>query len=367
MCAMLLADLGATVLRIDRAQPADLGTPRALRYMLVLRSREAVSLDLKQPEAVALVLRLAETADGLIDPFRPGVMERLGLGPADCAARNPRLVYGRMTGWGQTGPLAKAAGHDLNYIALSGALNAIGRDGQPPTPPLNLVGDYGGGALYLALGMVSALLESRSSGLGQVVDAAMFEGAASLATHIYGAHAAGDWDARRGRNHLDSGAPYYEVYACADGKWLSVAAVEERFYAAFVEKLGLDAAALPDRRRRAHWDTLRRLFAQHLATRTRDDWMTVFDGTEACVAPVLDFDEAPAHPHAVARGAFVDVDDVTQPAPAPRFSRTVPDMPRPPRSSANDDVHTSLAGWLAPAEIADWQARGVLERRTAAA
>ncbi len=360
MCAMLLADLGATVLRIDRTVEADLGVKRELRYSLALRNRDAVSLDLKQPAAVGLMLRLVEGADGFIDPFRPGVTERLGLGPEACRSRNPRLVYGRMTGWGQTGPLAQAAGHDLNYIALSGVLHAIGREGQPPTPPLNLVGDYGGGAMLLALGMVSAILEARQSGQGQVIDAAMAEGAATLATMFYGSHAAGQWDSRRGRNYLDSGAPYYDVYVCADGKWLSVAAIEGRFYAALLAQLGLDPAGLPDRTQREHWPQLRDVLAQRIATRTRDEWAQIFDGSDACVAPVLDFDEAPRHPHAEARGSFVEIDGVLQPAPVPRFSRTAPDEPRPPQSARNEDAHASLAGWMAAEEITEWQRRGVL-------
>ena len=360
MCAMLLADLGATVLRIDRTADVDLGTKRELRYSLVLRNRDAIALDLKQPAAVEMVLRLIDTADALIDPFRPGVIERLGLGPDVCLARNPRLVIGRMTGWGQTGPMAKAAGHDLNYIALSGVLHAIGREGQPPSPPLNLVGDYGGGALYLALGLVSALLEARQSGHGQVVDAAMSEGAASLATLFYGMHASGDWDARRGTNSLDSGAPYYDSYRCADAKWLSVASIEERFYVELLEKLGIDAATVPDRSDRAQWPALRKVLGARIAGRTRDDWMSVFDGSDACVAPVLDFDEAPRHPHARARGSFIEVDGIVQPAPAPRFSRTVPDTPRPPQPAHNRDVRSALRAWLPPDEVAQWQARGLL-------
>ena len=354
MAAMLLADLGATVLRIARTAEVDIGVRRELRYSLVLRNRDAISLDLKQPAAVALVLRLVEQADGLIDPFRPGVIERLGLGPEVCHARNPRVVIGRMTGWGQTGPLASSAGHDLNYIALSGVLHAIGRAGQPPTPPLNLVGDYGGGALYLAFGMVSAMLEARQSGRGQVVDAAMFEGAASLATLFYGLHAGGQWAEPRGRNYLDSGAPYYDVYACADGKWLSVAAIEDRFYAELLQRLGLDAAALPERADPANWQALHGVIADRIRLRSRDAWAEVFDGSNACVAPVLDFDEAARHPHATARGSFVDVEGVTQPAPAPRFSRSVPDRPRPPQSPRNADVQASLAAWLAPDEVTAW-------------
>ncbi len=360
MCGMLLADLGATVLRIDRTAPADVGVKRELRYSLVLRNREAISLDLKNAEAIRMVLCLSDQADALIDPFRPGVLERLGLGPETCLARNPRLVYGRITGWGQSGPMAQEAGHDLNYIAMTGVLNAIGRADQAPTPPLNLIGDYGGGAMFLALGIVSALLEARHSGLGQVVDAAMFEGAATLATHFFGIHAEGKWSGRRGCNYLDSGAPFYDTHLCADGKWLSVAPIEERFYRQFLTLLGLDMAALPDRGQTENWPVLRAHIACRIATKTRDQWCAIFSGTDACVAPVLDFDEAPQHAHAVARGAFVDIDGVTQPAPAPRFSRTPNATPGPPRSARNENPSASLAGWLTPDEVAARQSRGLL-------
>ncbi|MES2482495.1 MAG: CaiB/BaiF CoA-transferase family protein [Pseudomonadota bacterium] len=360
LCAMLLADLGATVLRVDRAADAEVGVKRALRYSLVQRNREVVALDLKQPEAAAFVLELVQQADALLDPFRPGVIERLGLGPQVCLARNPRLVIGRMTGWGQDGPMAARAGHDLNYIALSGALHAIGRAGQPPTPPLNLVGDYGGGALFLALGLVSAILEARGSGQGQVVDAAMYEGAASLSTLFYGIHASGQWDPRRGHNYLDSGAPYYDCYACADGKWLSVAAIEQRFYDELLDKLGLPAADLPSRDERANWPALREAIGARIATRTRDAWDEVFKDSDACVAPVLDFDEAPQHRQARARQAFIEVDGVQQPAPTPRFSRTAPARPTPPRPADNANLARSLEGWLDASRIAHWRDRGLL-------
>lgn len=360
LCAMLLADLGATVLRVDRAAEADVGVKRELRHSLVLRNREAVAVDLKRPDAAAFVLDLLEGADAFIDPFRPGVIERLGLGPDVCMARNPRLVVGRMTGYGQDGPMALRAGHDLNYIALSGVLHAIGRAGQAPTPPLNLVGDNGGGAMFLALGLVSAILEARSSGRGQVVDAAMCEGAATLATLFYGVHAAGAWDARRGHNYLDSGAPYYDCYACADGKWLSVAAIEQRFWNELLERLALDASQLPSREDPANWPILREAIAARIASRTRDAWDEVFRDSDACVAPVLDFDEAPHHGHAVARGAFLEIDGVPQPAPAPRFSRTPPERPTPPRPADNADPSHSLAGWLDAGRIERWKASGLL-------
>ena len=359
LCAMLLADLGARVLRIDRVGESDLGTRRPLRYSLVLRNRPAVALDLKDPAAVALVRRLARDADGLIDPFRPGVLERLDLAPATLLAENPRLVVGRMTGWGQTGPMAKLAGHDLNYIRLAGVLNAVGRRDAPPTPPLNLIGDYGGGAMVLALGMLAALLEARGSGQGQVVDAAMFEGAAALAMLFWGAHASGEWHPERGTNYLDSGAPWYDSYRCADGKWLAVAAIEERFYGNFVRGLGLDPATLPARLPE-HQEALRDIFATRIATRGRAAWMEVFGRLDACVGPVLDFDEAPRHPQAVARGSFVTLDGVTQPAPVPRFSRTPPATPTPPQAADNRALDRTLSGWLTAGEISAWQARGIL-------
>lgn len=363
MCAMLLADLGATVLRIDRTSEADLGMKRPLRYSLTLRGREAVAVDLKSPTAVDFVLCLAERADGLVDPFRPGVLERLGLGPDTCLARNPRLVYGRITGWGQDGPLAPVAGHDLNYIALAGVLDAIGREGQPPTPPLNLVADFGGGALYLAFGMVSAMLEARSSGLGQVVDTAMFEGSAHLATLFHGMRAAGQWSTERGTHYLSGAAPWYDSYACADGKWLSVAAIEDRFWIVFAKGIALDAAALPNRDDPANWPALRERIAERLRARTRDEWEQVFAGADACVAPVLDLEEATRHPHAVARGTFVEIEGVMQPAPVPRFSRTPPDLPRAPQPSDNARPEQSLAGWMEAAEVREWQERGVLALR----
>lgn len=361
LSAMLLADLGAEVLRIDRTGESDLGTKRPLRYSLVLRNRPAIALDLKDPAARRLLLRLARTADGPIDPFRPGVIERLGLRPEVLLEHNARIVVGRMTGWGQTGPMAKLAGHDLNYIGVAGVLNAIGRRDAPPTPPLNLVGDYGGGALYLAFGMLAALLEAKSSGRGQVVDAAMFEGAASLAMLFWGAHASGEWHHERGTNYLDSGSPWYDSYRCADDKWLAVAAIEDRFYDNFIKGLGLGlvASELPARAPE-HQDALRQLFAARIAMRTRDDWMSVFERLDACVGPVLDFDEAPRHPHAVARGSFVEIDGVTQPAPVPRFSRTVPATPTPPAPADNRNLDHILSDWLEPGELPTWQAAGLL-------
>lgn len=360
MCAMLFADLGATVLRIDRVQPSGLGVERPLRFNLLLRGRRALALDLKSAGGKALALKLVEKADALIEGFRPGVAERLGLGPEDCRARNPRLVYGRVTGWGQEGPLAQAAGHDLNYIALTGALHAIGRRGQPPTPPLNLLADYAGGALYLAFGVVCAILDARRSGEGQVVDAAMIDGVASLMAAFQGMVAAGLASHQRGTNTTDSGAPFYDVYECADGKWVSIAAIEPKFYAELLARLGIDPAEMPPQRDRAHWPEARERLASLFKTRSRDDWCAVLEGTDACFAPVLNTDEATAHPHHRARGTYVAIDGIAQPAPAPRFSRSRPDLPMPPQPASPETAEAALAGWLDPAEIAALRSAGTL-------
>jgi alpha-methylacyl-CoA racemase len=349
MCAMLLADMGATVLRLDRPTQTGLGIERPENFNLLNRGRASVLVDLKSKEGIALALDLVAQADAIIEGFRPGTMERLGLGPKECLARNGRLVYGRMTGWGQDGPLASAAGHDLNYIALTGALHAIGRAGQPPTPPLNLIGDYGGGALYLAFGVVCALLEAQKSGQGQVVDAAMIDGAASLMAPFYGLHAAGLHTDTRGENFLDSGAPYYDVYPCADGRYLSVAPIEIKFRDEFYRRIGLDASSLPPATDRANWPAIKQAIAARLATKTAGEWCALLEGTDACVAPVLSMAEAPAHPHHVARQTFVAIGGVIQPAPAPRFSRTTPDLPAPPRP-AGDGGLAALTEWGIPQE-----------------
>lgn len=336
MAAMLLADLGAEVLRVERrdnAAPTD--DPALRRFDVVLRNRSAVSLDLKDPTDVRMALALVAKSDALIEGFRPGVMERLGLGPEPCMARNPRLVYCRMTGWGQQGPLAQAAGHDINYIALSGALDAIGRAGEPPTPPLNLVGDYGGGALYLALGLVSAVLEARGSGHGQVVDVAMIDGAASLMAKFFGNHAAGLVKAQpvggRGTNLLDSGAYFYDVYVCADLRWMAVGAIEAKFHAQLLERLEIDASTMPAQWDRAAWPRAREVLASRFREKTQAQWCARFDGFDACAMPVLSVGEVPAHPHVQARETIVTVDGVPQPAPAPRFSRTVLGHPTGPK------------------------------------
>jgi alpha-methylacyl-CoA racemase len=360
MCAMLLADLGATVLRIDRQQPSRLGLPGDARFNIMNRSRHAIAVDLKNPEGVALVLRLVGAADALIEGFRPGVMERLGLGPEPCLARNPKLVYGRMTGWGQHGPLAQAAGHDLNYIALAGVLHSIGRAGQPPTPPLNLVGDFGGGALYLAFGLACGLLEAQRSGKGQVVDAAMVDGAASLMTIFYALHAAGSFTTARGANALDSGAFFYDVYECLDGKYVSVAPIEDKFLEEFLRRLEIDPAEMPPKMDRRRWPEAKAKLSAHFRRKTRDEWCRLLEGSDACFAPVLSLAEAPGHPHNLARQSFVELDGIVQPAPAPRFSGTPAGRPTPPEPPGERGI-ASLAQWGLPAaEIAALKRSGAL-------
>jgi len=334
-CAMLLADMGAQVIRVERRE----GAPGS-RKDVTGRGRRSVALDLKSPAARDAVLRLVVGADALLEGFRPGVMERLSLGPEPCLKANPRLVYGRMTGWGQSGPYAPTAGHDINYIAISGALDAIGTT-ETPVPPLNLVGDYGGGGMLLAMGMLAALLHAARSGQGQVVDAAMSDGAALLMAPIYGMRAAGRWGAPRGANLLDGGAPFYGVYACADGRHLSVGPIEPQFFAEFLRRLGLPTEDFAARDDRAHWPALRARIAAALAARTRDDWAAIFDGSDACVAPVLSMAEAPAHPHNAARGTFFERDGVVQPAPAPRFSAT-PSAPGAPARLRGEDGRAVL-------------------------
>ena len=360
-CAMLLADLGATVIRIDRPQPVDLGISRPLRYNLILRNRPAIALDLKSSSSIEAALQLIERADALIEGFRPGVMERLGLGPEVCLARNPRLAYGRMTGWGQSGPLAQKAGHDINYIALTGVLNAVGRENQPPSIPLNLVGDYGGGSLYLALGLLAAILHARQSGRGQVVDAAIVDGTASLATSLFGMHAAGMLTPRRGSNIADSGAHFYDVYECADGKWISVGPLEPKFYAEFLDLLEIDITRLGAQKDPANWPRAKEIIGARFREQPRDHWAALFADSDACVSPVLDWDEAPYHDHLRARGSFVEIDGVIQPAPAPRFSATPPSMPRPPAAATAENTRAALADWLSPAELASWRTRGIID------
>jgi alpha-methylacyl-CoA racemase len=343
--AMLLADLGADVVRIDR--PGATPTFGYTGIDLLTRGRRSVAVDLKHPDGAATVLALTERADALLEGFRPGVAERLGLGPDDCLERNPRLVYGRMTGWGQDGPLASTAGHDVGYIAVTGALHAIGRAGGPPQVPVNLLGDFGGGAMYLVVGVLAALLESRSSGRGQVVDAAIVDGTAHLSTMVLGMMAGGLWQDRRGVNLLDTGVPWYDVYETADGGHMAVGSLEPQFYAELLDRLGLADAAPP----REDPDRLRVLLTDTFRTRTRDEWTAVFDGSDACVAPVLSYAEARQHPHLQARGTYVESHGIVQPAPAPRFSRTPGGLDRPPPAPGQ---HTREA-------LADWGVTGVDE------
>ncbi|MFF8841293.1 CaiB/BaiF CoA transferase family protein [Streptomyces sp. NPDC015127] len=334
--AMLLADLGADVVRIDRPGGAGLGIDPA--YDLTNRNKRSVLIDLKSEDGPRRVLDLVERADILIEGYRPGVAERLGVGPDVCLARNPRLVYGRMTGWGQDGPLADRAGHDIGYIALTGTLSMIGKDGEPPVVPANLVGDYAGGSLYLVIGVLAALQHARTEGgTGQVVDAAIVDGAAHLATMIHGMMAAGGWQDRRGANLLDGGCPFYGTYETADGGYMAVGALEQRFYDEFVELLGI-GDQIPARKDFDRWGDLREAIAARFRTRTRAEWTAVFEGSDACVAPVLSLREAPAHPHIAARATFTDHGGITQPAPAPRFSATPGAVTRPP---AMPGAHTA--------------------------
>jgi alpha-methylacyl-CoA racemase len=342
MCATLLADLGADVVRIDRLEPSGLGVEMERRVHVHGRSRRSAAFDLKVPAAREAVLALVAGADVLLEGFRPGVAERLGLGPADCHARNPRLVYGRMTGFGQDGPLALAAGHDLNYLALAGALHAIGPAGGAPVPPLNLVADYGGGALYLAFGVMAALHERTQSGRGQVVDAAMVDGVASLMGLFHGLQAAGSWSDARGTNLLDGGAPFYATYETADGKWVSIAAIEPKFYAELARRIGLDERFVAAQNDRSQWPAMREAIAAIVRGRTRAAWCEQLEGTDACFAPVLTVGEAVRHPHARARGTYVEVEGVVQPGPAPRFDRSAP-VPVRPAPEVGVHTHELLA------------------------
>lgn len=363
MAAMILADLGAEVVRIERkpapgAKPAsDLFDPK---IDILNRSRRVLTLDLKKPEGLAAAHELVSKADILVEGYRPGVMERIGLGPDACLAANPRLVYGRMTGWGQTGPLAHAAGHDINYLSLSGALSAIGEAGGKPVVPLNLVADCGGGAMLLVVGVLAALTEARTSGQGQVVDAAMTDGSALLMTMMYTLKAMGQWSAERGSNLLDGGAHFYDTYRCADGKYLSIGPIEPQFYALFLDKAGITDPDFKLQWDRARWPELKRRLAAHLETRSRDEWCALLEGSDACVAPILSMDEAPEHPHNRARGTFIELDGVIQPAPAPRFSRSVPAQPRPPVVGASGEE--VLTDWgFTPAAITGLRQAGAIQ------
>ncbi len=363
MCAMLLADMGADIVRVDRTEDAKLGMGHNPKGELRNRSRPNIAVNLKTPEGVETVLRLIEHADGLIEGYRPGVMERLGLGPDVCLRRNPKLIFGRMTGWGQTGPLAQAAGHDINYISIVGALNAIGPKDGPPVVPLNLIGDFGGGGLYLAMGLLAGIIEARVSGKGQVIDCAMTEGAASLMTMFYGMKAMGRWNDERGTNTVDGGAHYYTVYETGDGKYISVGSGEARFYALLLEKTGLDNVQdLPHQHDTAQWPAMKERLQKIFLTKTRDEWCAIMEGSDVCFAPVLDYDESIRHPHNVAREAFVTVDGFTQPAPAPRFDRTKSEIRKPP-SVAGEDTDVTLKAWgFSDSEIAALHKAGAVKQ-----
>ena len=356
--AMMLADMGAEVIRVDRADGRAPNYPDPSADYLA-RGRRSLALDLKRDEGRQLLLRLVESSDVLLEGFRPGVMERLKVGPDDCLERNPRLVYGRMTGWGQEGPLASTPGHDINYIALSGALHAIGRAGAPPTPPLNLVGDFGGGGMLLALGVLAALLEAGRSGKGQVVDAAMVDGASLLMAPLYGIHALGGWK-ERGTNVLDSGAPFYDVYETSDEKWISIGSLEPQFYAELQQKLNLDPEEFPAQMDPQGWPALREQLTKLFRAKTRDEWCEILEEAEVCFAPVLSMGEAPEHPHNRARETFVEVAGKVQPAPAPRFSRTPSAISRPP-GRTGEHTDEILHDWgLEEAEIRELREAGAI-------
>src|SRR5579884_1172410 len=360
MCAMLLSDMGADVVRIDRLADAGLGVQVETKYSLLNRGRRSVALDLKRPEATSAVLRMVEKADALIEGFRPGVMERLGLGPDVCLARNPRLVYGRMTGWGQDGPIAHTAGHDINYIALSGALYSIGEAGGPPVPPLNLIGDFGGGALYLAMGVLAGIISARQTGRGQVIDCSMVEGSASLMMMMYGALAAGAWTEARGSNRTDGGSHFYHVYETKDGEHVAVGSIEPQFYALLLKHTGLEEETLPPQLDRASWPDMQQRLARIFKTKTRAEWTAIMEQTDICFAPVLRMSEAIRHPHNVQRGSFVEIDGIAQPGPAPRFLGTPTAVQGPP-ARAGEHTNEILRDWgFAAAEIADLHRNGAV-------
>lgn len=344
-CAMMLADMGADVLRIDRPPSKKAGASSGASKDILNRGRRSIAVDLKSPEGKQLILDLVSKADALVEGFRPGVMERLGLGPEACAAANGTLIYGRMTGWGQDGPWAKMAGHDINYIAIAGALHAFGRKGEKPTPPINMVGDFGGGGMLMAFGIVCGLLEASKSGKGQVIDAAMVDGSAILMTMIHAFTAMGMWKDERGVNLLDTGAHFYDVYETSDSKYLSIGAIEPQFYAEFLQKMELDGdEALKAQMDARAWDALKERVAARVKTKTREEWAVIFEGSDACVAPVLNLKEAPHHPHNKHRQTFIEVDGVSQAAPAPRFSRTHTQTPAPAPSPGEHSV-SALLDW----------------------
>ena len=361
--ATLLSDMGAEVIRVERAELAT-AAQRPSGFVFDGRGRRAITIDLKHPDGVETVLRLVDQADALIEGFRPGVTERLGLGPDVCLARNPRLVYGRMTGWGQDGPLASAAGHDINYISLAGALAHFGRVGAPPTQPLNMVGDYGGGGMFLAFGVACGILEARASGEGQVVDAAMVDGAAYLMGPMWGLRGMGSFSEERGTNLLDTGSPFYDVYETADGEWVSIGSIEPQFYALLVERTGIEHDDLPHQMDRAGWPLLRERLTAAIKAKTRAEWVEILEGTDVCFAPVLPMSEAKAHRHVVARRMIVEHDDIEQPAPAPRFSRTAPEI-QGPAALPGEHTESVLADYgFSADEIASLLAAGAVTRRS---
>ena len=357
-CGMMLADMGAEIIRVDRSAAVGSGARTA---DVLARGRKSIAVDLKNPQGVETVLKLVETADVLLEGFRPGVTERLGLGPDVCLERNPKLVYGRMTGWGQTGTMAHAAGHDINYISLSGVLHAIGEAGSRPTPPLNLVGDFGGGGMLLAFGIVAALYERGVSGKGQVIDAAMTDGSALLANSIFGLMGQGVWNHNRGSNLLDGGAHFYGTYETKDARFVSIGSIEPQFYALLLEKTGLaHDPELAKQMSRDDWPKLREKLAAVLATKTRDEWDEIMLGTDICYAPILNFDEAVAHPHNQARNTFVASADIVQATPAPRFSRTEPELPEPPVAPGEHSEEVLASMGLDAAAIAELKASGAV-------
>lgn len=355
--AMVLADLGADVLRIERLDAVPTTRPEARSPDLLQRGKSSVGVDLKTSDGVALVLELAQSADAFVEGFRPGVAERLGLGPDVCLARNPRLVYGRMTGWGQSGPLAERAGHDIDYISVSGVLHSIGRGGEQPVPPLNLVGDFGGGGMLLALGVMAALWSAQRDGQGEVVDVSMVDGSALLMTMTWALRAFGLWRDERGTNIFDTGAPFYDAYECADGRAIAVGAIEPRFYAQLLHVMGIPAEGEPPQMDRSAWPATKRRFADVFRTKTRDEWVLLSRESDACLAPVLSMDEAPSHPHNIARNTFVEIEGIVQPAPAPRFTRRPAGLPDGP----------TWPGEAGASALADWgvQADHVEELRRA--
>ncbi len=345
MCAMMLSDMGAEVVRVDRLADAGLGIAMPKKYNFLSRGRKSIAIDLKNPDGIEALLKLIDGADCVLEGFRPGVMERLGMGPDVCMARNPKLVFARVTGWGQEGPLSKAAGHDLNYIALSGALHAIGRSNdEPPTPPLNLVGDFGGGTMFVLTGILAALLEVKNSGLGQVVDAGMVDGALSLMTSIYGMYASGVQSDERASNILDSGSHFYNTYETKDGRYVSIGSIETKFYDELLEKMDIEPDTMAPQMERESWPAMKEKFKALFLTKTRDEWCAIMDNTDICFAPVLTLEEAPDYPHNKERNAFVDVEGVKHPAPAPRFSRTPSSIKGP---APKTGIHTEevLRDW----------------------